>query len=250
MKKSTAIIIGILILIAAVGLLFYAFMPQLAVFTVPLWKWFLAAALLYWIVKKIVSGKNLGERLSVFLPLGLMFILLEKEIGGFIGKGDDFVNNGFVILAAVLIDVALHFIFRSKNSKIITYSSSSSAGRSGSAVGEVTDDGSMPVFKLGSHVYYVDASAVNEAGAVNRLGEFNVFFQNTDRCDASVPFTFTAVNLMGEYKIHVPADWHVELNTDNSMGNVKCRRDADVVSRTIVINVKNQMGEVSVVSDD
>ena len=255
MKRSTAILLGILILLAGIGVLFYAFMPGLAVFTIPLWKWFLAAALVYWIVKKIVSSKSLGSRLSVFLPLGLMFILLEKEIGGFIGKGDDFVNNWFIILAAVLIDVALTFIFRSRISKVITYSGprysgSSSAGRSGSGVGEISEDGDMPEFKLGSHVYYVDASTSGSAGAVNKLGELNVYYQNTDTEDLPETLVFTAVNQMGEMRIHIPRDWHVELNSDNSMGSVRCRPDGKVTNRTILINVKNQMGEVIILSDD
>ena len=250
MKRSTAILLGILILLAGIGVLFYAFMPGLAVFTIPLWKWFLAAALVYWIVKKIVSSKSLGSRLSVFLPLGLMFILLEKEIGGFIGKGDDFVNNWFIILAAVLIDVALTFLFRPRHSRMITYSGSRSAGRSGKGVEDISEDGDMPVFKLGSHVYYVDAAASGSAGAVNKLGELNVYYQNTDTEDLPETLVFTAVNQMGEMRVHIPRDWHVELNSDNSMGSVRCRPDGKVTSRTILFNVKNQMGEVIILSDD
>ncbi|MBP1587385.1 MAG: hypothetical protein ILO53_03160 [Clostridia bacterium] len=248
MKKSTKIIVGILILIAAIGLLFYAFMPGLAIFTIPLWKWLLSAALVFWIVKRIVSGRTLGARLSVFLPIGLLFILLEKEIGGFIGRGDDFVNNWFVILAAAMIDIALPIIFRNKLGKSVSGSHASYTVSRSASSGTSSADNS--VFRLGSHVYYVDVAEKSTASVINQLGELNVYFQNTDVCSSEEPLTFSGVNQMGEMRIHVPRDWHVDLTHENSMGTMVCRPDGDVISRTIVMNIKNQMGEVRIVSDD
>ena len=41
----------------------------------------LAAALLYWLIKKIFFGRLLANRISVFIPLALAFMLFEPEIG-------------------------------------------------------------------------------------------------------------------------------------------------------------------------
>ena len=101
MRKSGALIWGILILLAAAGLLCYAFMPNLAVFTVPLWKWFAAAALIYWMVRLIFFSNKLSRRLSFVFPLALLFLVFECEIGTLAGRGPNFVNNWVIVLAAV-----------------------------------------------------------------------------------------------------------------------------------------------------
>ena len=246
MKKNKAIIFGILILIAGIGLLFYAIMPELIIFTVPIWKWILAGAILYWLIKKVVFGKSLAYRLSVFLPLGLAFVLFEKEIGTLIGKGSDFVNNGLVIAAAVLLDVAIMMIFRTRNKKF--FSASNKNGETKVTTGDSKVESVN--FKLGSHIYYVDASVQTEVNVVNQVSELKVYYQNTDTGDTSGDLYFNIVNQMGETKIFIPKNWHVELNSDCAMGAVNCRPDGDVLTRTIYIRVKNQMGEVDIISED
>lgn len=248
MKKNNAIIFGILVLIAGLGLLFFAFMPNQAVFTVPIWKWFLAAAIIYWMVKKIVFSKTLANRLSVFLPLALGFMLFESEIGTLAGKGTDFVNNWIVLAAALLMDGAIWIIFRPRAKKFFSeYHSDShdsvSSGKSGG-------DGEPVSFKLGSHIYYVDATTQSDVDIINQLGELKIIYQNTDTGDTSEDLCFNLVNQMGETTVYIPKSWHVDLSSDVSMGAVNCRPDSDVTTRTITVRIKNQMGEVNIVSDD
>ncbi|MBP5664920.1 MAG: hypothetical protein J6X47_08765 [Clostridia bacterium] len=250
MKKNRAIIIGILIFIAAVGLLFYAFMPSLAVFTVPLWKWFLAAAILYWLIKKIVFSNVLANRLSVFIPLALAFMLFEPEIGALLGKGDDFVNNGYVILAAALLDAAVWIFFRPRNKKFFSGGSRTSSAGETITVGGSESNGEPLTFKLGSHIYYADASSQTTLDMINQLSELKIYYQNADTGDTEATLYLNIVNQLGETRIFVPRSWHVELSTENSMGSVNCRPDGDVTTRTIVIRVKNQMGDVGIVSED
>ena len=259
-KKSTAIVWGILLLLAAVGLMFYAFAPDLVAF-IPVWKWFVGGAILYWLIKKVVFGKNLAERLSVFLPLALLFMVFEKEIGAWTGKGDDFVNNWILLAAAVLLNMAVYFIFRSTIKKS---SSSSAHGTSSTSSGwsktvEIEDekgdseDGNtctIRKFWLGDHVCYIDADANPEVYVSNKLGSLNVYYQNADVGDLSRPITLNLTNRMGETRIHIPRNWHVELVENNSMGDISCRADGEVTIRTITINVENNMGDVKVVSDD
>ncbi|MBR7078827.1 MAG: hypothetical protein IKI41_08770 [Clostridia bacterium] len=248
MKKSNTMIFGILILIAAVGLLFYAFMPSLAIFTVPLWKWFLAAALLYWLIKKIFFGRLLANRISVFIPLALAFMLFEPEIGALAGKGPDFVNNWLIILAAFLLDAAVWIIFRPRNKKFFSGAHSSSGETI--TVGGSETNGEPITFKLGSHIYYADASSQSTLDMINQLGELKIYYQNTDTGDTAAPLNLNVVNQLGEVRIFVPRSWHVDLVNENTMGSVNCRPDGDITTRTIVIRVKNQLGDVGIVSED
>ena len=252
MKKNNAIIFGILILLAAVGLLFYAFNPGLAVFTIPVWKWLLAAALLYWLIKKVVFGKNLANRLSIFILLGLGFMLFEREIGTAVGKGPDFVNNWLIILAAMMLDIAVWAIFRPRHKKFFSQCRKDMKDNVKEKVtfGSEDSNGSATTFKLGSHIYYVDAAVQKTADLINQLGELNVYYQNTDMVGEGEDLYLNLVNQMGETSVHIPRDWHADISNDNTMGSVNCRNDIEETVHTIHIRVRNQMGEVNVVSDD
>ena len=256
-KNGTKIIWGILLLIAAVGLIFYAFMPGLAVFTVPVWKWFIAAALIYWIIRKLGFGKSLADRLSIFVPLALLFFVFEREIGGALGKGSDFVNNWIIIIAAVLIDVAIYVLFKHTwkvNKKFATGSSTYTVDgveTRNSVEGQDPENAKEGrSFRLGDHTCYIDAYTTPVANVENQLGELNVYYQNTDVGDLSTPLTLNVANQLGQTVVHVPRNWHVELNTGNSLGSVNCRPDGEITIRTITINVDNKLGETSVVSPD
>ena len=74
--------------------------------------------------------------------------------------------------------------------------------------------------------------------------------ENTDTGDTAAPLNLNIVNQLGEVRIFVPRSWHVDLVNENSMGSVNCRPDGDITTRTIVIRVKNQMGDVGIVSED
>lgn len=263
MKKNKAVIWGIIILIAGIGLLVFAFQPQLAIFTVPVWKWIAAALLVYWLIYKIVFGRKLTTKLTVFIPLALLFMIFEKEIGGLIGRGPDFVNNWIVILAALLLNIAVYFIFRSKNptenrnsyiqfnnGKTIYENGRDNAGRAWSAEESAKVRTETRSFRLGDNVFYVDASRPS-ASVSNKLGSLNVYYQNTDVGDLSSPLELNVTNSLGSTVIHIPRNWHVELNEPaNSMGSVDCRKDAEITIRTITINVTNNMGSVEIVSEN
>lgn len=261
MKKNKAIIWGIIIFVAAVGLLVFAINPGLSLFTVPVWKWFAAALLIYWLLWKIIFGRNVTTKLTVFLPLALLFMVFEKEIGGLVGREPDFVNNWILLAAALLLDCGVYFIFRGKNKskkwKNVTFnngngkicSGSDNVKREGSCENESGKDWQSYWFRLGDNVCYLDASR-RVANVNNRLGSLNVYYQNTDVGDLSQPLELNVENKLGATTVHIPRNWHVELDTGkSSMGEVNCRHDADITIRTISIHVNNQMGEVDIVSE-
>jgi len=248
MKRNNAIIIGILILIAAVGLLFYAFNPGLQVFTVPVWKWILAAALLYWLIKKVVFGREIANKLSIFILLALGFMLFEREIGTAIGRGPDFVNNWLIILAAVMLDIAVWAIFRTKHKKFFKSTTTRTSTVTNDCSGNAGGSSQMN-FKLGNHVYYVDASTQTDVNLVNQLGELNIYYQNTDMGDSNDDLNLNLVNQMGETVVHIPHNWHADVSQDSAMGDISVRSEDEVTVRTLHIRIKNNMGDVKIVSD-
>ena len=260
MKKNNAIIFGILILLAAVGLLFYAFNPGLAVFTIPVWKWLLAAALLYWLIKEVreETGLHLDPDAGrlLFQFSGDHYLcdtwLFEREIGTAVGKGPDFVNNWLIILAAMMLDIAVWAIFRPRHKKFFSQCRKDMKDNVKEKVtfGSEDSNGSATTFKLGSHIYYVDAAVQKTADLINQLGELNVYYQNTDMVGEGEDLYLNLVNQMGETSVHIPRDWHADISNDNTMGSVNCRNDIEETVHTIHIRVRNQMGEVNVVSDD
>ncbi len=261
MKKSGALIWGILILLAAAGLLCYAFMPNLAVFTVPLWKWFAAAALLYWMIRLIFFSKKLAKRLSFVFPLALLFLVFEREIGTLAGKGPNFVNNWIIILAAVLLTAAFHLIFRDKplvkiKSSNTVYGGDQTArttytqgqsGVQGTGNGTYAYAGAR-TFSMGNNVCYIDALEPY-AAVSNRMGQLSVYYQNTDMGDPSQQVTLAVSNALGQTTVHIPSDWRVVLTTQDNLGDIRVRPDSAGATRVFSVTVSNKGGQVSIVSE-
>lgn len=233
-KNSAAIVWGVLFLAAAVGLLFYAIMPELAIFTVPLWKWLIAAVLVYWIVRRLVFAKSLVGHFDFFIPLALLFLLFEREIGAQLGKGADFVHNGYVILAAVLLTVAFYLILGWTRKRVSTASSGVSA---------CGDN------RFRSGICYIDANSGEPQAVNNKMGSLGVYFQNADVGDVSRDVVMRVNNDLGSIVVHVPANWEVVSTVKNDMGSVSIRDNQAVTIRRLIIDIENHMGSVSVISD-
>lgn len=264
MKKSGALIWGILILLAAAGLLCYAFMPNLAVFTVPLWKWFAAAALIYWMVRLIFFSNKLSRRLSFVFPLALLFLVFEREIGTLAGRGPNFVNNWVIVLAAALLTAAFHLIFRDKplvriKSSNTVYgndangeqSAAAYAGNSG-AQGQNGTRGAgsyagARTFSMGSNVCYIDALEPY-AAVSNRMGQLDVYYQNVDMGDPAQQVTLAVNNALGQTSVYIPANWRVVLTTQDNLGDIYVRPDTADAVRVFSVTVSNKGGQVSILS--
>ncbi len=258
MKKSGALIWGIMILLAAAGLLCYAFMPTLAIFTVPLWKWFVSALLLYWMIRLIFFSNKLSKKLSFVFPLALLFLVFEREIGTAAGKGPDFVNNWIIILAAALLTAAFHLIFRSKpmvriKSSNTVYRGGPDGGQSAQAAytkssgAQGTYTGAR-TFSMGSNVCYIDALEPY-AAVSNRMGQLDVRYQNTDMGDPAQQVTLAVNNALGQTTVYIPANWRVVLTTQDNLGDIYVRPDTADAVRVFSVTVSNKGGQVSIVSE-
>jgi len=233
-RNSSAIVWGVLLLAAAVGLLFYAIMPELAVFTVPLWKWLIAALLIYWLVRRLVFAKTLAGHFDIFIPAALLFLLFERELGNHLGKGPDFVHNGYIILAAALLTAAVYLIFGWVRKRNNVNTGAVSAGGDN---------------RFRSGICYIDANSGEPQAVNNKMGSLSVYFQNADVGDVSRDVVMKVVNDLGSIVVHVPANWEVVSTVSNDMGSVSIRDNQSVTIRRLIIEISNHMGSVSVISD-
>ena len=226
MKKSKdKIIWGVILLLVAVGIMLVAFMPELAFLNIKTWKWFLGIVLLYWLLKNLLFGYGIAGHLSIFIQLALMAMLFESDIARFINKPEDWFNNWLVLGSAVLLTIAVNLIFRNsfkKKDSVLRFGSSSTQ--------------------------YFDFTRARSYSVKNTLGETEVFCQNLDSPEAKDDLSINVQNKLGETTVHVPADCIVDSRIENSLGDVSVRPNTSNVGKKIVVNGKNKLGDIRIVS--
>lgn len=223
MRTKKNIFWGIFLAVIAVGIILLMVIPGFELGKVPVWKWFIAVLPVFWLIRKVVFGKRLRDRLSFFLPLAVLFLLFEAELGPCFGLASDFINNWLVILAAFLLTGAVHFLCGSKLHVKVN-----------------TDN------KLGSTVTYLDASDPTAKTVFNRLGETEIFFVNTDQGDTTLPVRVEISNELGETIVHVPEDWAVRNRIVSSLGEVSLKKAPFAGSRVLELTGDNHLGEISI----
>lgn len=217
------VLIGILLLITASALIFYGAGMGANVFGMPLYKLLLSIALLGWLLCKVLFKSSLRERLSLFIPLALLFMLLEPEIASWCSLGKaDIIDNWFVIMAAIVAEGALCFIIPKSKHK-------------------------GPSNRLSSATHYIDAKETKRNWIKNRMGDTSVYYQNTEIVEADIPLELTLDNKMGNISVYVPSDWIIVNKINNNMGNIEIRENiGNGVTLTVLGN--NKMGNIEITS--
>lgn len=227
MKRGTKskIVWGITFLIAAVGLLLFAFVPGFALLGVATWKWFVGLLLLYWLLRNAIFGSDLSVHFDVFLPLALLAILFESDIARLIGsESSDIYNNWLVAGAAVLLTISVKLLFRNRG----------------------VSKGKEKKYRFSSNVCYIDFTSSANQSVNNRLGETNIYCQNVDSADGS-EFTLKVDNKMGQMNVHVPYGCRVITDIANSMGEVNDNTNGGFANgKTVRIIGRNKMGELDI----
>ena len=223
MKNAKKIVWGIVLALVGIAILLFAFFPEYGPVGVPMWKWVAAVLLIWWLLDRLLFGWGIKERLDIFLPLGLLFILFEKHIAPLIGREEDFVNNWMILGAALLLTLAVKLIF----SKKIRWGSENNA--------------------LSESLLYLDAGEKKRRWVKNKMGEMNVYYQNTDVGDQNQPVILNVSNKLGAVVVHIPSGWTVTVKAKNRLGSILVR-ESPAVGREFILEGSNTLGEISVVS--
>lgn len=223
--SKNKIVWGIILLLVAVGVLLVAFWPELSFLQIKTWKWFVGIVLLFWLLKKLIFGYGIAGHLSFFIPLSLLAMLFESDVAQYIDKPADWFNNWLVFGAAVILTVAVNLIFKNSFRK------------------------NMNTFHFGaSSAQYFDFTKAKSYSVKNKLGETVVYCQNLDSPEVKDDVSVNVINSLGETIIHVPEDCIVDARISNSLGDVSVRPNTASVGKRIVINGKNSLGDISIVS--
>lgn len=262
MKKQ--VFWGILAALGGAALLLLAIFPQFSPFGfAPLWKWLLGALILWWLFSNLFFGKNLVQHFKIFLPLGLLFILFEKEIAPFFGKEADFVNNWLVMGAALLLTAAVWLLLGKRTITVHKQCKKTVDGReevideteeipfeevTGAFHKDGDEDGYNRINRFSSTVAYLDASDPTLQRVKNKLGDMAVCYENTDVGDGTAPVLLEVNNELGNLGITIPADWTVTMNVESSLGNAEYRPNPENPGRPFRITGINRLGNLGIVS--
>lgn len=243
-SHATKIFWGILLLITAAALIFYGMGYGASILGIPMYKMLLSIALVSWILSKIIFSSSLCEHFKIFFPLGLLFMLLETEIAHWLDRPENIINNWAVLAAAILADIAISIIIPAKkHKKTFTINSTFNGETEHSGYG--TEE-SCDKNHLSDSTVYIDASKTTKSFVQNKIGETNVFYQNTDMADPNTVYELTIINQIGETRVHIPNDWVVVNEMSCAMGEINVRENTGNGNK-LLLRGKNQMGETSIV---
>ncbi len=216
--KTKKIFWGIALVLIAVLLILNAIdvIPNFETFAgeISWWSVFISLLLLSYILTKLVKGKIGG----IFIPLALIFMLFERNIATLCEMEDkNIINNGLLLLCAVMLKIGFSLLFKSKKSK--------------------------HKYKLSASVAYVDLQNLNDKHFSNSLGELVIRFENVEQHIGKK--TIYVDNKLGETVIEVPSCWYCICNLKNSLGDISMDTNAsDVDAPTLVIEGNNKLGEI------
>ena len=239
--KISKIFIGILLLLSAVALVVYGIGYEAAIFQIPIYKLLIGAVIVAWIISKICFGSTLRERLKIFLPLAFLFMVFEKEIAAWANlPNENIINNWLVILAALLANIAVIFIFPKK----VLKNHSMRFGRQ-NHIQDAFESNDTNSFS--SNTVYIDAASIKKSYVKNSFGETTVYYQNTDLITENENLELNINNSFGETDVHIPADWVVTNQMHCVLGEVNTRKNTGNGVR-LTITGNSKFGETNISS--
>lgn len=224
-NRAHKIFWGILLLLTAAVMLLHGVGFGGEALGIPLYKIVLGIVIISLILSKLIFTRPLREKFRIFIYASLLFMIFEKEIANYLAlESENIINNWVLLGAAILIEIAIGFIFPKRTEK--GYSNSFSASTK-----------------------YFDVSQNNQFWVYNKFGATEVYLQNTELADPNVPIELNVTNRFGALEIHVPNDWVVQndVQTKLSAVDVALRNNQSNNARLIVKGT-NSLGAVEITS--
>ena len=236
MTKSDKIFWGVLLLITAVALIFYGMGYGTELFGLPIYKLLLAIVLITKILSKLIRL----DTTRLFFCIGLLFMLLETEISGWMGLADEnIISNWIVLVAAIIADIAIGMIFPKSKKDGMHFKRKDGDIHIGNGGGFDSSE----TFENATH--YIDASKHTYSCFKNKMGNIHIYYQNTDLVEPGSEFHLELYNKMANMIIHVPHDWNVTNNIETKMGNTDIRSNFGNKVK-LTLTGENKMGNIRV----
>lgn len=197
---------------------------------IPAIKLIVGAMLAVWLISELIKLNISG----IFFPVAFIFMLFEKYIAKWAGlEKSNIINNGLVVIAALLLTIGTDLITPRKKIFKINYG------------GEASKKKNAHNSALSSSTVYIDCSDFVYERVKNDLGACNVYFSNVEKYEGNG--TLEIQNDLGATRIHVPSDWKIISSISNGLGAVSKPEDTGNGDKAIRIIGDNNLGAVSIV---
>lgn len=222
---------GVVFLAAAVLIILYAAGVNLGVVAeIPVIDLILGVILVAWIIARLVKVDIPG----IFLPLGLLFCVFEKEIARWIGKTGELkagvlLNHWIVFLIIVLLTAGTALLLRPLYRK----------RKSGSRAYRFNRGSSSTV--------YIDCQNFTNQTVKNELGSTNIWFSNKESYAGGG--VLVVQNELGATIIHVPKEWQLACNVTKDLGSVTVPGSGTPGGKMLTISGHCDLGSVTVRDD-
>lgn len=165
---------------------------------------------------------------SVIIALSFLFMVFEKNVAFVLGMDDEnIINNWLLFGCALLVSIGISIL----TPKSLKFRAKDGAGKAKQN-------------HMGAHAMYVDCEDFVEKMIYNKLGEYTVHFENTDRFTSGA--VLNVYNRLGEVIIYVPSEWNVNENIDSKFGDISYSGKGDENGPTLVLNGSNDLGGISI----
>ena len=156
------------------------------------------------IIKLLTSGKFY----EIFVPLGFLFMIFERNIAYIAGmESDDIINNWLVFGCSLLLSAGFSFIFPGSKKK-------KRKNKKSGIIINIKDN------EFGSSVAYIDCeefgNTIMEQSVKNKFGALEVRFDNIESYKGGA--TLHVDNHLGAIEIIVPKTWKIVDNVNVSLG--------------------------------
>ena len=165
------------------------------------------------IIKLLTSGKFY----EIFVPLGFLFMIFERNIAYIAGmESQDIINNWLVFGCSLLLSAGFMFILPGRKKKKDKHN------KSGIII-NIKDN------EFGSAVTYIDCedfgNTIMAHSVKNKFGSLEVRFDNADSYKGGA--TLHVDNHFGAIEICVPKSWRIIDNVDVHLGAIDLDNDGE-----------------------
>lgn len=240
---------GIALIGAAILLVLDAVGKSLGIFELPLFKIIVCVLIGAWGVAEAVKGRPN----RIFLPLGFIFVIMQKDIARWAGLGEDtkIIPVWVALVAALLLQIGATIIFPKKNrfrntvrNAVRDHVSASSDTGSKEKSGHYEQGEDFFENDLGSSTCYIDAARLGTFRVENDLGNLDVFIENAELYTGGG--VIEVQNDLGKTTVHIPQGWAVDNRVNASLGSVRCSVPSEG-SPLITLIGSCDLGDVSIV---
>lgn len=180
------------------------------------------------IIERLVRGRLA----SIFFLLAFLFMLFEENIAYICHlASENIINNGLVLVIALLLTVGVSILFPSPNRR------RKRKGTSGVSYSHSENC-------LGSAIVYVNCNDFSPSYVENDLGSCAVYFENIESFKGGE--TLHVENNLGAMSIHVPSDWIVKSDIDTNLGGTSISNGGNECGPILYIKGENSLGALSI----